>query len=631
MFGKIFIKEWRENRLLLSLTGLILAALIIMGLAGRAKTSVDIAGVLLLCVLPVSALLLGSGAYSAEFRDNAWSYLFSRPIRKSTIWISKYLALLSFLAAAFLILNLAVAFLPGLKGVLKDFYAPNFFGNLAVYGLAIFLALTISYSLSILSEKSLITFAVSVLTGALLFWLHVQYIQFLRERFAFWGIFAAFGLFVGASFLFASILTLAKIDFTQQAKKLFSFVSFVLLFLALSFIAGTLIISKGNPFSKPRIELWHSSKVEGNVYLGTQADRVIRYDSKEDIVRKMPRSVSDADFELASGGGKIGFIKIDRSWTGTRRAEVWVANLDGTQEMSLAQFYGKDSAFNGWTPESNILISSDGRQAAFVAMPPRPGRERSIPVLFWMNVDGTDRMSRPLDFYRKGDVQLVAWLGSENSIVLHLVESGIHKSTERIVKLDLASGTTRSLESTSAPQDFYWRYSLTVSPDQEAMLIRHKDQAQNTGKLSILDFRTFEMKEVCESPHLLIFSLAWTPESDRIAFFKGGSIWVYSRAENKLEEAWHLPWNSQKDLGISFDWLEDGKRMAVIEGTTKDASIIILGRDFREEKKAKIPKGLLRTQWGFNIWGLDDKVLLAAEDTGVWRLDLKTDEWKKVY
>jgi len=631
MFAKIFVKEWRDNRFLLSLTGLILALLIVMGLAGRGKTAVDIAGVLLLCVLPISSLLLGSGAYSAELRNNAWSYLFSRPVRKSTIWITKYLALLSFLAAAFMILNLAVAFLPGLKGVLADFYAPDFFGNLALYGLAIFLALTISYSLSILSEKSLITFAVSVFTGALLFWLHAQFLQLLRERYAHWGNFAVMGLFIGASFILASVLTLARIDFTQQAKKLFSFVSLLLLFLALSFVAETFIISKGNPFSKPTIVAWRSSKFGGNAYLETMTGRVIRYDPKEVIARKMSSSFSYGYPEFSSAGSKIWYIRTDRSWTGTWHDEACVANLDGTQQTSLARFYGTDSAFNGWTPEGNVLISSSGRQAAFVAVPPRPGRERSIPVLFWMNVDGTGSGNRPLEFYRKGEILLLSWLEDERSIVLRLAEEDLHSLTIKFIKLNIETGTAQSLETSfPSPRNFDWMPAPALSPDRKSVIIRLWDEAQKKDKTVLLDLGSFETKAIGEN--VQFWRMAWAPQGDRVAYprFREQSLMVYSIVDGSLKKAWQ---QTDKRVGFSYDWLADGRLIIAGGGKDNEGFLNILSEDFTPEKRIKIPDWILDKieEHGFGIFGLNDKVLITSERNGIWRLDLKTEEWKKVY
>lgn len=634
MFGKIIIKEWRDNRLLLLLAGLVLTALIVLGIAGHRTATVGLAGVFLLCVLPVTALLLGSGAFGAEFKNDAWSYLFSRPVRKSTIWFSKYLALLSFLAAAFLILTLAVAVLPGLKTVLKDFYAPSFFGNTALYGLAIFLAFTIPYSLSILSEKPLLTLAVSVLLGALVFWLHVQYVRVLMERYDFWGTFAsyAFGILIAASFILASILTLTRVDFSQPAKKLASFACLLLLFLAASFVAGTLIISRGNPFAKPRIWAWLSSQVQGNVYLQTQGERVIRYDSKEDRVRKMPAGFKDADIEFSSAGGKIGFLKIDRTWTGNRRAEAYVANLDGTGLVSLARFYGKDSAFNGWTPESNILFSVDGRQAAFVASPPGRDRAKNPARLFWMNIDGSALKDKPLDFYRKGSVKLLSWLEDERSLVLRLAEKDVHSVTVKIIKYSLDRGVAQTLETTlPRPNNYEWMPASLLSPERKSLIVKLWDETRNKEKVVLLDLDSFLPTEISTDVPLWWWGIAWTQQGDRFASrgSRDMSLWVYALADGSFKKVWE---QADKRVGFSYDWLLDGRLIILARGKDGEDRLIILSEDFASKKQIKIPgRFLQKTKWGSSVLTAGDDKVLVLSEAEVWRLDLKAEEWKKVY
>jgi len=496
--------------------------------------------------------------------------------------------------------------------------------------LAIFLAFSISYSLSILSEKPLITFAVSVLTAAFLFWLFSQFLAFMRELYAQVGNSAFMGPLIGVSFILASVLTLAKVDFTQQTRKVFTFSGLAFLFLALSFIAGTIIISKGNPFSTPSIVGWRSFKFKGNAYLATETGRIVRYDSKVDSTKKMPRGLSDAFLDYSFSAGRIGFMRNSRTWRGANQAEACVANLDGAQETVLARFYGADSDFNGWTPEPNVLISPSGRQVAFAAVPPRQGRARSIPVLFWMDVDGTGRMSRRLDFYRKGYIELIAWLEKDNSMVLRMMETGIHESTERIVRLDLASGATRFLESSSKQLDFYWNYASTVAPNQEALLFTSRDPTANAGKLKILDLKTLGIKDVCETKPLLFYSLAWSADSDNFAFINAGSLWVYSRSKGELREVWRLP---DKDRGMCFDWIGEDTRIALIDAKPNpiQPDIVILGQDFAVEKRMRIPKQFTPSKGYWRIWGLVQKLLLVSEEGGLWRLDLKTDEWKKVY
>jgi ABC-type transport system involved in multi-copper enzyme maturation permease subunit len=632
MFAKFFIKEWRDNRLLLSLMGLGLAALIIVGLAGQDDTAIGIAGVLLLLVLPISALFLGSGAYSSELKENAWTYLFSKPIRKSTIWIYKYLTLLSFLAATLLVLTLAVKLLPGLKSVRTEFFALSFFSNLAIYGLATFLAFSIAYSLSILSEKPLVIFMVSILLSILLIWLHVQSLQFFRARYAYWDNFWTWGLFVAASFILASILTLTRVDFSQQVRKLMSFIGFVLLFLALSFVAETLIVSKGNPFSKPWINSWYSFRAQDNVYFGTRASTVVFYDSKTDIIRKSPIQASFYESEFSTGGGKIGYFMVSKSWIGTRRAEAFVVNLDGSQKTSLARFYGSDSPFNGWTPQSNILISPGGKQVGFVAAPPGRGWRNNPPHIFWMNTDGTGRTDKTLDFFRKGTIVLLSWLEDERSIVLRLAEKDIHSLTIKIIKINIETGATKSLETTLPyPNNFEWMPAATLSPDRRSVIIKLWDEAQKKDQTALLDLGLFETKVIGEN--IPFWGATWAPQGDRLAYTNyrpEHNLMVYSLADGALKKVWK---QSEKRIGFSYDWLADGRLIVAGGGKAEWGTLTILSKDYAVEKRIKIPDRILKklSIYRIGVIGLDDKALIPAETGGVWRLDLKTEDWKKVY
>jgi len=639
MFGKIFLKEWRDNWLLLSLTALVLAALIVLGISGQDKATVGVAGVLLILVLPVTALLLGSGAYGSEYKDNAWSYLFSRPVRKSTVWISKYLALLSFLAAAFLILNLAVAILPGLKAVLADFYAPSFVGRVVLYGLVIFLIFTIAYSLSILSEKPLIVLALSVLIGGLIFWLHTQFIQFFRERYGTWGFFAWFGLFIAVSFALASILTLAKVDFGQKAKKTWAFIWFVLLFLALSFLAEILIVSKGHPLAKPGIVFWQTSKIHDTAYLGTYTGRLMRYDSQKDAFRPMPGVFNDygLDLEFSSAGGKIGFIKYShagRLWGGMTPSEACAANLDGSQVTTLARFYGKDSALNGWSPWSNILISSDGSQAAFVAVPPPREKGKTQPHLYWMKVDGSALKSKPLDFLGKSSVKLLSWSEDGKDIVLRLAEKSVHSLWVRIIRFSLDAGVGRTWETRLPfPNNYEWIPGSSLSPTRRYLITQLWDETQEKEATALLDLASFKIKEI--GTNVPLFGRTWSPRDDRLAFtsFRSQGVWVYAALEGSLKKAWEQP---DKRIRLSFDWLADGRLL--VAGKEKDGgdTLVLLKEDFSPDRRIKFPEEIWRkialpqAYYRYILIGLEEKALIVSE-SGAWRLDLKTEQWTKVY
>ena len=120
MFAKIFIKEWRENILIFSLAILMMAAMVFLSLTGREEMTIYSSGMFLLLFLPLAALLLGSGGFYTEYKDNAWVYLFSRPIKKEMLWIFKFVSQLSILVAVFIIFYFVRRFLPGLDKIFQD-------------------------------------------------------------------------------------------------------------------------------------------------------------------------------------------------------------------------------------------------------------------------------------------------------------------------------------------------------------------------------------------------------------------------------------------------------------------------------------------------------------------------------
>lgn len=632
MFGRIFIKEWRDNRILLSITGLVLAALVVMGLAGRDKTSLAIAGILILVVLPLTALLLGSGGFGTEFKSDAWTYLFSRPIGKGRIWAYKYLSLLIFVGGAFLILSLAVGTLPGLKRVLADFYAPDFMGTVVIDGMGIFLALTISYSLSILSEKPLVIFPVAVLCGVGLLWLYVHSVGFFEARYAYWHRPIWIGLFVAASFILASVLTLTRVDFTRKVKKTAVFAAVLLVSLIISYAAILSIVSGGNPLAKPRLELWQTEKAGDNLLIRTYGDKLLAYNAKSDRIQRLPGNLADAAYfpGFSSAAGKLAFIKSGRSWAWASQDEVMVANLDGTAETPLARFYGKGSPLEGWEPDSNILISPSGRQVAFVALGPGRDRGRNAAHIFWVNADGTGLKDRPLEFFRQGTIDLLSWQDSEGSVVLRLSDKRIHSLTLKIIKLNLETGATRIFESTlPGASSLDWMSPATLSPGRRFMIVRDPGKLEAEARSMVLDLSTLEIKDAC--PGIPYWRMFWSAQEDRFAYvgYRDRTLWICSIKDGSRRDVLHFA----QGVGADFDWLADG-RMVISGGSRENVGYIdILSKDLSREKRLKIPDGIMgkRENDFSRIYGLNDRVLFANEISGVWRLDLKTEEWKRVY
>ncbi|MGD8540494.1 MAG: ABC transporter permease, partial [Candidatus Aminicenantes bacterium] len=182
MLLKIFFKEWRENILVFSLSLVILLALVILNFSGQEDLTMYFSGMFLWIFLPFAALLIGSSGYYSEFRDNAWIYMFSRPVKKWQVWLTKYIALLSIFITVVLVFYILLQSLPGLKDILDDSGLFFMMGGLLAYSpflLVSFLALTISYSISILSEKQFVLVFVSILIGTGFLYISWKYQEFL--------------------------------------------------------------------------------------------------------------------------------------------------------------------------------------------------------------------------------------------------------------------------------------------------------------------------------------------------------------------------------------------------------------------------------------------------------------------
>ena len=180
------MKEWKENILIFLLAILMMAAMIILNLTRQEEMTLYSSGMFLLLFLPLAAMLIGSGGFYTEQKDKAWIYLFSRPVKKESIWIYKYVSQLSVLAVIFVIFYFIRQVLPGLDKIFQDLDInyPDIFSlkfTLSVYVVFPIIAFTVAFSLSILHDKQFIIFLVSILIGVGFVFVSQMYTYFLWE------------------------------------------------------------------------------------------------------------------------------------------------------------------------------------------------------------------------------------------------------------------------------------------------------------------------------------------------------------------------------------------------------------------------------------------------------------------
>ena len=630
MFIKIFLKEWRENIILFSIAILLMLATVALSLSHLRQMTLYFSGMILLFFLPFASLLIGSGGFYSEFKDNAWIYLFSRPIKKWQIWVFKYISLLSILFAVFLIFILIRQLLPGLGEILEDISFPSEvrvlilkgfggFFSLSIYLVLPLLAFTISFSISILSEKQFVVFFGSILIGTGLAFIFQRYLYFLWTTYYYYRNFKIFPLFMALSFILASLLTFLKADFSQKARKIIYFSKLIVVFLALSFALGTVWVAKGALFGGSKeFSPYDAVKHQGDVYINAFHRGLVRYDSRADKVENLKKK-ADFYWNFSIVGEKIAFLK--ESYTRHKEFfELWVLNTDGSQAKTVINSSKQDSPFYNLEFSGGCLLSPDGNKIVFATSSRGTRQRMTSTTIWWMNSDGTGLKSQTVDFPPYKELRLLAWPPSKNYLILLLEEvTPKLKSIYKLIKVDLEGGAYQALV-----ENVFSVYEISVSPAHDLLALGYRQPPEKREMLLVLNLETLEKKEVVKTISLKLWAAKWNSQGDKILFSREKEFWVYSLAENKAQR---IGWRSYS-YEVGFDWLADGKRLVLSIPVDGEYYLQVLKEDFSEEKKIKIPYPI---QGHIYLWGLDNKVLMKFQKGPLFRLNLETGNWKKVY
>ncbi len=626
MFVKIFMKEWRENILIFALAILMMISIAILNLSGQQELTLQFSGLFLLLFLPLAALLLGSGGFYTEYKDNAWVFLFSRPIKKEILWIFKFVSQLSILVAVFVIFYFVRRFLPGLDKIFQDLDMnyPDAFGDLFSLSLYIVLplmAFTIAFSLSLLYDKQFIIFFVSILigTGLMFFW--QNYIYFLWARGFYVKNEGIFSLFFTLSFVIASILTLAKSDFSQVGKKIFRFSAYVLIFLLISFFISTVWVTRGQIFSaRGDFSIWYYQVHQGNLYFQDFRQGILRYDPDQEKITRLNKESRFSFESFSMRAGKIAFLQIKsrRQWTN----DLWIMNADGTGARPMVESSEKDSLFYKKRTISFIL-SHDGNRVAFITTHYEKEGAKSVRIhtLWRINTDGSGLLSQVLDVPESQEAKLIAWPSFGDSLVV-LVQAGpfTHQKSSQIRLVDLDEGTSQVLvENILVPPAWH----LLPSQDYLTFKIRKDDDLKES--LILLNLKTLEATELFSADFLKLWRGKWSPDGSKIAFSRERELWIYDVEEKKLEKI------SQRnyDYEIGFDWTLDGQQFILLAPIDGENQLVIMDKNFQEEKTIKIP---MQFKGAITVRGLENGAILKVTGKGnFWRVNLETEEWKKVF
>ena len=630
MVLRILLKEWRENILIISLAVILMLALIVLSLSNLKELTLNFSGMFLIFFLPFAALLIGSSGFYSEHKDKAWIYLFSRPIRKEVLWILKFISLLSILLFIFLLFFAVRQLLPGLNEILDNFAFPQEFRGIlsfSMYFVIPLIAFTISFSISILYDKQFIIFFASGLIGTVLMVIYRYYLEFVGRTYYYSGSFRIFALFIALSFILASILTFVRSDFSQLGKKIFTFSKFVVLFLVASLALSTIGIAKGDLLTGSKDFFpFSSTKYEGDMYTYAYhrgRGGIIKYDSESDRVETLNETSLHTRSQFSISGEKIVFFKYAKHKSKGWLRNLWIINTDGTEEKPLIRVDKPDSPFYSLEIWGGSLLSQDAKRVIFLTYVFDRGTRKKNITVWRMNIDGSGIRKKTIEFpAHYSDFEVVAWPETGNHVILMLqMKSPSFKPiANTVVNVNLENMTQRILFESVIGEI----YRIKVSPAHDYLALSSRGDPDGKEKLFLLDLKTLEKKIVFEADVLKLWELKWSRDGKKILFSRTNELWTYFLPEGRLQKISQRNYRHE----VGFDWLADNTRLVLMVPEYGEYHLRVLGEDFKEEKRIKIPYPV---EGPVFAWGLNNRVLLKFRMGPLWRLDLETEKWKKVY
>jgi len=636
MFGKLFLKEWKDKLSLFffPFIGMAIIALVFLAFAEeKSDWGEYVYGGLFYVYLPLTALLIGASGFQSEYKNGAWAYLFSRPVQRWQIWLIKYLALLSILVTVLLLFFLIFLMIPqfSVSSGIFDLDIDILEDSLSfVHWIFLsFSAFTISFCLSFLFEKTYIILLTSIFLAVGLFSIFYVFSDYLSTLYPFESGMVRFIFFIPAAFVAASFLTFIRTDFTQVKKKVLVFSGVLIALIVMSLGVNTVwtlnrYYSYAGGFQK----------YEGGIYFETEKG-IFRYLPEKDRLEAVKKTIL-LELSPSIRGGKIAFVKYKNRKCLT--SELWVMEADGSQERLLQEKTREERRddyynyyyFDDYHPIGSIILSPGGNRIAFIEETSRAEAKVKEFAVSWMNSDGTELKNKNLDFGSFENAYLLAWPEFEDSLFINLWG---YDDLEKIIKFSLDSLTFQEV----GDYNIYWWWSdIEISPQGDSIAIISYDYETNYDyemkvrrSLYIIDLRTLEMREVFEANK--IEDIRWNDGGDRLGFVTGGKeLWVYDLAENKsgkvTEIGHHYYFRSR------YDFAFNGRKLAAINYVDNTPFLQVFGEDFSEEKSVKIP---FRPEYfGFDIaTGFNNFIFLTVEGrkTKVWRIDLNTEEWRKIY
>lgn len=628
MYGRIFLKEIREklHLLIFAVIVLLIFAVFYLKFSQEKEFTLLLSEAFILVFLPVFGLLLGSSGFYTEFRDDAWGYLFSRPVKKWAIWLTKYVALLFLLLLIVGFFLLLFNILPGLKGTLQGY---SLWAHPGSYSLFFFVllfcvsAFTVAFSISFLSERQFTIFLAAILIGVAEFFLFARYQGFLEVTNPYLS--RPVGLLVlwPLSFVAASLLTFLRMDFSQVWKKVVNFSKFCLLFIVLSFVITSAWIFGGRFLGVKNGE--YVSNVQtyaGSAYFAT-ANSIFRFDLKQGRLDRIGQKFELPD-QFSVGGGKIAYFrevygKSGKAKVRTFGQELWIMDTDGSNQRCLLDVDKINAIFKDqhvW----RCHLSSDGGKIAFATSRWDEGTK----FLGLINSDGTGLTSFPLNLPRV-EYFVAGWADSDRSlVVVSLPKRGTPEFERKILKFSVEQGTWMTMAEGGLRNIYAGRI---LSPKGNALAFTRYDNKDSEEILTLCDSATLEKKEIFRARSIEAFQ--WSPSGEQLVFVADkNKVGVYSVPEDRLLKM------KAGFLGFSrpsFDWIDNEAIIALTDSEPGGSYLKILGRNLEEKKSVRIPNSRGSNEV-FPVQSVGRDVLITDfMRAQVWVFNIDTDKWRKIY
>jgi len=632
MFVKIFRREWKDklDLLIFACAGILLHILAFLLLPERRDLLDILTGAMTVIFLPFIGLLLGAGGFAAEFKDDAWAYLFSRPVKRSTIWLAKYAALLTILAAVLLAFSAAVRVVPGLSGTVADLGINDLGGGLSLMSLGFLLSwvlLTIGFSLSFLTERQYAVVFLSFLIWAALafgvfrFWMPLLASHVGNPMSP--GVLFPFTILIPAALAVASLWALLRTDFSQPARKARDFAKFAAPLLITALILGTIWTTArvSREIGRRIFEL----QVQGSSAYFATPGKILRFDAEGGRLRTIARARAPWG-RIAVGGDKVVFIKYAFETRRNVFADLWMMNTDGSGAASLGVTSRKGSPFFGLHPVS-FQISPDGQGVVFAA---KNFRERPARWLIGsVKTDGTGLEAFPLDIDEASWawIHFVGWSPDGRGPLVYLFPDGRAMreaaAVSRLVRFDLETGSSELL----AENTHFIHPILNLSVSRQFVALVSRSEADQR-LLVLMDITSRERREVVRADSIEWYR--WTDDGNRLAFLAGKRrLGVYSSAEKRVIISREFENFDPGRLGPALTWVREGAGLALKVVRNGAGYLVELDGDLSEQQAMPFPFDV--NEAGYLV-GIGASVFVLNSDKDqLWLADLDTGAWRKIY